>query len=757
MSLPARALRSASAWSRALAWATALSLLLATCVACEDDDTGDGGGGALVGGGDAGGGGSDGGGGGGSGAPLEVLDGHKQKTGGSWTVLVYMAADNDLEPFAVQDLLEMAEVGSNDKLHIITQVDRAVGYSEDPAGSLGNFTSTKRVRVGKGGFTELADLGEMDRTKPENLADFIAWGIQQYPGDRIALVLWNHGAGVAGFATDDGAGENATMSLTQIGEAIGAGLSKAGHDRLDLVGFDACLMATFEVAATVAPYAEYLLASEELEPGHGWNWASLQLLRDNPGADVPALGKRIADDFLVYAKKEATDAGTTLSLVDLTLLDEVGDAVDALANQVAVKLPGVTVPTLKAKEASFEYGRSGPNEPGMNAFDLGQLAAHLSTEAVIEAGQKAALDAALAKAVVYKVAGAALSFSSGLTINFPKSAAEDVKGLAETPGVAGWRAMLTALWTGTTGAAIPLFANPDGVANHSLGAEGLKFWGALKAGSAGAMVSATAYAGIADPASNEIAVLLSWPAEFDGATVSAMWNGDYLVVSDGSQTAPAYAEVRPLENGYIIEVPLMRKQGSDEDVLLFRQFYTKDGVLTQQGLYLFDDAGVGQYTPKAGEVLLPLVLIISANGDVEAKPSTTVGLKATSLTLTSASVFANGKKPTLIGVLAVEGATGAGDEVVALVPTTGSGGGGAVCGDGTCGVGETVAACPADCGCKVAADCGPGKLCSAGVCSADPNSCVGRCGTFTQGAPCQCDADCADNGDCCTDIATACP
>ena len=742
--------RRVSALSRAAICSATLLMLASGGGGCVADSAGSGGTAAAGGGGD-------GGGGGGKAPELVVLDGHKAKTGSGWTVLVYMAADNDLEPFAVQDLLEMAEVGSSDKLHIVAQVDRAIGYSEDPAGSLGNFHSTKRVLVGKGGFTELSDLGEMDRTKPEHLADFIAWGIEQYPAERIALVLWNHGAGVAGFATDDTA-EGATMSLPQIGEAVGKGLAKAGRDRLDLVGFDACLMATFEVAATVAPFAEYLLASEELEPGHGWNWASLGLLRDNPGSDVPALGKRIADDFLIYAKKEETDAGTTLSLVDLTLLDEVGAAVDVLASRVATKLPGVTVPTIKAKEASFEFGRSGPTEPGMNAFDIGQLAAKLATEAVIEAAEKAQLDAALAKAVVYKVAGAPYSFASGLTINFPKSAAEDVKELASVPGTAGWRAMLTALWTGTTGAGTPFFANTEGLADHSLGADGLKFWGALKPGGAGAMVSATAYAGVADQASGSIAVLLSWPAEFDGATVSASWAGDYLVATDGKQSAPAYGELRPLDGGgIIIEVPLLRKTGSDEDVLILRQFYGKDGKLEQQGIYLFDDAGVGQYTPKPGEMLLPFVLTINASGEVEAKPSSTVGLLATSLTLDSASVFDNGEKPTLFGALEIEGATGATDAVVAVVPTSGGSGGKSVCGDGTCGAGETASSCPADCGCKVAADCGAGKLCNAGVCTADPNSCVGRCGKFDLSAPCQCDSECAGNGDCCADIATACP
>jgi hypothetical protein len=48
--------------------------------------------------------------------------------------------------------------------------------------------------------------------------------------------------------------------------------------KIDILGFDACLMSMYEIGAVLAPYANYLLASELLEPGTGWDYSSLGYL-----------------------------------------------------------------------------------------------------------------------------------------------------------------------------------------------------------------------------------------------------------------------------------------------------------------------------------------------------------------------------------------------------------------------------------------------------------------------------------------------
>src|SRR3546814_13034888 len=63
-------------------------------------------------------------------------------------------------------------------------------------------------------------------------------------------------------------------------------------------------MATYEVASVLAPHADRMLASQELEPGHGWNYASLQVIADDPSIGVDALGSELIDGFEAQAAEQ---------------------------------------------------------------------------------------------------------------------------------------------------------------------------------------------------------------------------------------------------------------------------------------------------------------------------------------------------------------------------------------------------------------------------------------------------------------------
>jgi len=189
-----------------------------------------------------------------------------------WTVLVYMAADNELDPFAAQNLRELAEGAAAPGTQVIVQIDRHVRFATDSIVNLPPFSGTKRLRVESGYLRELADLGETNTADRHVLADFVRWGITEHPAERYALILWDHGAGWQGFGVDESETPRARLALSDVRNAIAEGTQAAGVGRLAVLGFDACLMGTLEVAATLAPYADYLVASEELEPAHGWGY-----------------------------------------------------------------------------------------------------------------------------------------------------------------------------------------------------------------------------------------------------------------------------------------------------------------------------------------------------------------------------------------------------------------------------------------------------------------------------------------------------
>ena len=207
------------------------------------------------------GGGSDGG----SDDPAPAAEtGHTGREGDGWTVLHYSMADTNLEPFMVADVNELGAVGSNDHLQIREFMDRSAEYGEDELLDQGSWVGGRVLDLGADGTAEVVeDLGDVDSADPAVLASFIADGIEAHRAGHYALVISDHGASWPGIGPDEGSDYD-VLDLAEITEAISSGLEQAGVDKLDLLGFDACLMANYEVASAVAPLADRLVASQEL-------------------------------------------------------------------------------------------------------------------------------------------------------------------------------------------------------------------------------------------------------------------------------------------------------------------------------------------------------------------------------------------------------------------------------------------------------------------------------------------------------------
>ena len=275
----------------------------------------------------------------------------------NWTVLVYVMGDNDLEPFAVGDIFEMAEAGSNEHLNIVTLIDRHPGYADDEVGPLGNFEGTQLIHVGKDEILQSVDLGELNTGSADELAEFVAGGIQQFPADRYALIIWDHGAGWPGMGPDETDGED-ILTLPEMGEGISKGFEAAGVERLDLIGFDACLMGTFEVAHAMRDLADVMVASEELEPGHGWDFSSLEILRSGDDVSAAELATTIVDTYEVHAKDYGTAFDITLSAIDLTELDELDAALQELGDVMEFADGAALAALGAARQDSLAFGDS---------------------------------------------------------------------------------------------------------------------------------------------------------------------------------------------------------------------------------------------------------------------------------------------------------------------------------------------------------------------------------------------------------------
>jgi hypothetical protein len=250
-------------------------------------------------------------------APVAVV---RAQSLASWTVLIYLDGDNNLEREAVDDFLEMSAVGSNADLNIVVQFDRIAGYD----GRYGDWTGTKRFLITQGMTPEpahvIADLGEVNMGDPQTLIDFVTWGRASFPAQRTAVIIWNHGDGwrAANFlkrrrkaiAWDDTAGRDA-LNMAELRDALST-VTGGGASPIDLLAFDACLMAMIEIDAQIHPYVRVRTGSEETEPGTGYPFDDILAdLRDHPEWDASELGKSIVERY------HAAYEGETQSAVDL--------------------------------------------------------------------------------------------------------------------------------------------------------------------------------------------------------------------------------------------------------------------------------------------------------------------------------------------------------------------------------------------------------------------------------------------------------
>lgn len=623
---------------------------------------------------DGGGGGAGGGGGGG------VLDRPHSQGGTSWTVLVYMTADNDLEPFALDDLKEMMQAGSANGFNLVVQVDRAAGYSSDPIGGLPDFTTTKRVLVQSGSLRELADLGEANMADPATLADFVSWGLRTYPADRTALFMWDHGGGWTGFGVDESAG-GALLSLTQIEQGIAQGRAAAANAKpFTVLGFDACLMATWEVAQTLSPHGEYLIASQETEPGHGWDWTALQALAQNPATPPEALGHAVVDGFRAQATQQNTVDNITLALIDLYRLGSLGTAMDGLTKAFD-GTPTSATAFGRGQQRSQKFGDSPDPGRALNLCDVGSLVAETAKDSPGVAGVQAAVTGGLANAVLYHVEGSAKARAQGMSVYFPPDSRYYDTAYDGLAAASAWRAFLKSYFGGSASAVAPAFTDANHTAATSFDAAGhLVVQGTLAAGGAGAVARASMLEGIVN--GNSLVVLNQEPASLSGSTVQGSWDLSFLSLTQGGTTGYGFASLEQLSaTKFALDIVFAYRRtagGAPQDCIRQLVFTADAGgnvAITSDAYYVNTSGAFGELSPEAGSTLMPLLKTIDlttgqqafADGATQAFTASLVGGKQVfELTLKYVSVI-SGKQ--VFGVLTAENAAGQGDAVIGVAVT----------------------------------------------------------------------------------------
>ena len=538
--------------------------------------------------------------------------------GKTWTFLVYMVADNNLEPFALADMAEMAQVGSSDQVKIVVQIDRAAAYSADPLGAIPDFTTAKRILVEQGSYKELADLGELDMGDQRTLQDFLEWGLKAYPADRTALIFWDHGGSWPGFGGDESA-NSSVLDLAELKGGIQAAMTTTGQKQFALLGFDACLMGTVEVALAMKPFAEYLLASEELEPGHGWDYQNLSLIAADPSTAPDVLGRKLIDGFAAQAKQAGTSANITLALTDLYAMDDIVGGLDALNRDFTAKMAEFDTTLGRQREASLAFGQMPDPRQSFNMVDLGDLMTHLASADPRFAAVKNQIQAGLAKAVLARTTGPLTQAATGLSVYFPSSASTYAASYDKVTESGSWRTFLKAFVGGGTAEGTPLFTNANKLADASVSATGLSLTGNLAAGAAASISTATLTYGIRDAASSTVIVLGEQPAQWNDTIAGGTWDLSILALSQGTNEGYGYLQLGVTASGEAeaaIAFAYKAAPGAEAQYCIRRMVFDASQTLLQDSYYLLVNGQAGQLTPAAGSELYPLVQQIDAAGTV---------------------------------------------------------------------------------------------------------------------------------------------
>ena len=323
------------------------------------------------------------------------------------TVMVYMCG-TDLESkygMATSDLKEMASAALSDKVNVIVLTG---GCSEWKNSSISSSV-TQIYKVEGGKLKQLVrDNGKKAMTDPATLTEFIKYCKNNYPATRYDLIMWDHGGGTTGgFGYDQLFTSKSAMSIGGINTA----LTNAGV-KFDFVGFDACLMATAENALMLTKHADYLIASEETEPGIGWyykNW--LTELSKNTSMSTLDLGKLIVDGFVETCGTECAGQKTTLALIDLAELEK---TVPQSLKDFASK----TTEMIKTDDyKAVSEARSGSREFAISSkrdlVDLVHLAKNMQTSEGNDLASK------ILSAVKYNRTSKEMTNAYGLSIYFP--------------------------------------------------------------------------------------------------------------------------------------------------------------------------------------------------------------------------------------------------------------------------------------------------------------------------------------------------
>ncbi len=341
---------------------------------------------------------------------LAVVLGSAFAAGETTTLLVYMCG-TDLQDAGCEDLSEMVNAEAGDNVNILVLAGGAKEWDLDFLEG-----NTRTLLDFKEDTAE--DWGKASMGSPESLKQFLEYGLKQYPADRTIVVLWDHGAGSeAGVCFDETANDDG-LTIVEINDVLTSLEKSVPGYRINIFGCDACMMATYEMAAMLSHHnIGYYVASEELEPGTGWDYTSwLSVLKDNPSVSDPDLCTGIIESFMEAGLQNEPDDYLTLSAVDLSAVGALESSVEKFAAVMAGQVESGNLSAVRrGRSRMYTFGSFADG-----SWDMVDLGAMLDAYAQFDSATASEAKRLLGKAVIASMQTDNLDTCSGLSVLLPQ-------------------------------------------------------------------------------------------------------------------------------------------------------------------------------------------------------------------------------------------------------------------------------------------------------------------------------------------------
>ncbi|HEX8069856.1 MAG TPA: clostripain-related cysteine peptidase [Pyrinomonadaceae bacterium] len=405
-----------------------------------------------------------------------------------WTIMIYMAGDNNLADDSIRALTQMRGIQTDDDIHVVAQIDpsdqrvetrrmvlnlgkkkkaplvaalereakRAVkpGKGKEVEAGVLRFDTIKRLEDGRlppgkrkfqpaldpkrpgaanGNGASPPDDGETDTADPATLFDFISWTKDNLPAKRYMLVLAGHAAGIEdGFLLKDEnpPGSMKFAELLEVLRQVRDGLKM----KLDILGFDACLMTMAEICHELRGYAELVVGSQGFVPNPGWPYRHvINELRDQirhgkgGGIEPEDVARMVVSNYINFYLENAVIGGLSVDQAALrtAAAPGVAAAVKGLAEVLGKLLGEQSAPLNEAQRAIVIAHWTAQSYNGELFVDLcdfcEQLAAYLPGNAKLRAALDGVEQAVQEMVVSACFCGIDSQYSRGLSIFFPWS------------------------------------------------------------------------------------------------------------------------------------------------------------------------------------------------------------------------------------------------------------------------------------------------------------------------------------------------